>query len=192
LASSSEVFHPLEPGRLPNHLWEDLTDHSRQVAVAARAIARCETSDATFLDDAYLAGMLHDIGIFVLADFVADDYRSLLAAKREGETLWEAELRICGESHADVGGYLIGLWGLPDPVVQAVALHHCPRKAGPAAFSPLLAVHVANALVGDVFADLGGKSGPVDREYLDSIGLAERLPVWAEACREFHSEYIRP
>jgi HD-like signal output (HDOD) protein/CheY-like chemotaxis protein len=192
LASSPEVFHPLEPGRFPNHLWEDLTDHSRQVAAAAREIARCETSDATFLDDAYLAGMLHDIGIFILADFVADDYRSLLAAKREGETLWEAELRICGESHADVGGYLIGLWGLPDPVVQAVALHHCPQKASPAAFSPLVAVHVANALVGDVFSDLGGTSGPVDQKYLDSIGLAERLPVWAEACREFHSEYIRP
>ena len=52
-----------------------------------------------------------------------------------------------GTTHAEVGAYLLGLWGLPDPIVEAVAWHHNPGGCPGKAFTPLTAVHAADAIV---------------------------------------------
>ena len=67
-------------------------------------------------------------------------------AVAEHSTLVEGEQGVFGTTHAQVGAYLLGLWGLPDAVVEAVAWHHAPALARPKSFSPLIAVHVANFL----------------------------------------------
>jgi HD-like signal output (HDOD) protein len=54
---------------------------------------------------------------------------------------------LLGTTHAEVGAYLLGLWGLPDAIVEALAFHHCPSACPDQRFSPLTAVHIANALV---------------------------------------------
>src|SRR5258708_7893735 len=92
--------------------------------------------------------LLHDIGKLILASNFSTQYDQVIAAAG-GRTpaLLGAEQKTFGANHADIGGYLLGLWGLPVPVVEAIALHHHPAKGPSLAFGALTAVHAANGLV---------------------------------------------
>ena len=156
---------------------EDLMDHSAKVAYVARAIAEHEGVEKEFADRAFLAGFLHDIGKLVLASEVSDKYAEVARmSDEEGVVMVQAESEILGSNHAQIGGYLLALWGLPEGVVEAVLRHHWPAPARTKEFNELAAVHVANALV---------EAGPnphgdvdVDSQYLQFIGLADSLPIW--------------
>ena len=74
-----------------------------------------------------------------------------------------------GPHYAEAGAYLLGLWGLPMPIVQAVAYHHRPSRMRSAGFWISGAVHVASALV-------AGRD--VDEAYLRAVGVIDKLPQW--------------
>ncbi|SPE51662.1 hypothetical protein SBV1_140016 [Verrucomicrobia bacterium] len=96
--------------------------------------------------------------------------------------------RVFGASHAELGGCLLDLWGLPTAIVEAVALHHTPGLLPPRGFSPLTAVHVANVLAGRARQhDPPTMPADLDRQYLKSIGLEHRLAEWQSACAVGHS-----
>jgi HD-like signal output (HDOD) protein len=76
-----------------------------------------------------------------------------------------------GPHYAEAGAYLLGLWGLPMPIVEAVAHHHRPARMRSGGFWVTGAVHVASALV-------SGKD--VDEVYLRSVGVADKLPRWRD------------
>ena len=89
-----------------------------------------------------------------------------------------------GSTHAEVAGYLFGLWGLPVPVVEAIALHHTPEAAGHRRFDVITAVHVANALVPR--PDQTGLEPPLEGlnlDYLQALGLEGRVPGWQTAVQ---------
>jgi HD-like signal output (HDOD) protein len=90
-----------------------------------------------------------------------------------------------GATHADVGAYLLALWGLPDPIVEAVALHHQPSRCAEPEFSPAIAVHAADVFAHE-FSGTGTETPPpqLDTAYLARLGLAERVAVWRTACQE--------
>jgi len=96
----------------------------------------------------------------------------------EGE-LW-------GATHADVGAYLLGLWGLPDRVVEAVACHHEPRRAAPAHASVVAATWLAGWLVRD--ADTGqpdvAQVEPLDTAYLAEAGFDVDVEALRARVRE--------
>lgn len=145
-------------------------DHGLAVATAARRIADLEANDAQLTDDAFIAGMLHDIGKLTLATTLPDGFReSWQLSRDESIPLYEAEAQVFGTSHAEVGAYLLDLWGLPTPIIEAVALHHRPCEAGNEQFTPLSAVHLANEL---------SNGREPDAEYLKSINLADRQDTW--------------
>lgn len=156
---------------------EDLMDHSSKVAYVARAIAENEGVGKELADRAFLAGFLHDVGKLVLASEVSDKYaEAARMSDEEGVVMVQAEAEILGSNHAQIGGYLLALWGLPEGVVEAVLRHHWPAPSRVKEFNELTAVHVANALV---------EAGPnphgdvdVDSQYLQFIGLADSLPIW--------------
>ena len=107
-----------------------------------------------------------------------DAYEQVLALMRQERiSVWEAEREIFEASHAEVGAYLLGLWGLPDPIIEAVAFHHHPLQSGAQTFSPLTAVHVANVLVAAP-PDADDLSTTVDLEYLTKLDRVAQLPVW--------------
>jgi HD-like signal output (HDOD) protein len=90
-----------------------------------------------------------------------------------------AEIEVFGAEHGDLGGFLLGLWGLPVPVVDAIALHHKPQKSTLREFSPLTAVHISNAAQAKATA-----TSPVfDRDYLHEIGLNRSLDEWRNLIR---------
>jgi len=73
---------------------------------------------------------------------------------------------------------------LPNPVVEAVALHHRPCDAAFHGFSAVVAVHVADAFTHEASESPGGISGQIDPECLAKLGLSERLEVWKEKCSD--------
>ncbi|MFY8123973.1 MAG: HDOD domain-containing protein [Silanimonas sp.] len=72
-------------------------------------------------------------------------------------------------SYADAGAWLLGLWGLPMPIVEGVAFHLEPTRSRQRGFWIPGAVHVAHALVGSI---------PLDEAWLDASGLRDKLPEW--------------
>jgi len=76
-----------------------------------------------------MAAMLHDIGQLVLMHRLPADYADVLAEARE-RPLVQVERERLGATHAEVGAYLLGLWGLPEPIVWAVARHHATPPGG--------------------------------------------------------------
>jgi len=185
LLHSTDAILPFDAGEeydSPLHL---LGTHTLAVSMAAREIAKGENGDAMVVNGAHLAGLLHDVGIPVLAGECPERYiEAMHLASREQISLKEAEKAVFKATRDDVGAYLMGLWGIPEPVVTAIAFHLRPRQCAGHAFSPLTAVHVANALVEQNMSRLPGLVSPVDTDYLARIGCAGRLEVWADICRD--------
>jgi putative nucleotidyltransferase with HDIG domain len=182
LVLSLQVFSQFENPHLAGFSVNALADHCWTTAVLARRIARVERSDTKMIDQCFLAGLLHDIGRIILADGLPEQYAKVWNEGRQNhQPLWQLEQAEFGATHADVGAYLLGLWGLPNPIVEAVALHHCPGSCIAPGFSPLSAVHVANAFAYEK-AGAPADSLHIDHDYLTKFGLTDRLPDWREAC----------
>jgi HD-like signal output (HDOD) protein len=169
-----------------------LWTHGMNVGLMAKAIVRCETDDKKMLDDAFSAGLIHDAGRLVLAVNFPDAYREILEeAGRKDLDLVEAEREKLGATHAEVGACLVGLWGLPNSLIEALAWHHRPSDCVHGEFSALTAVHVACALENADAACSGEKSihsstkgHSLDLEYLGRTGLKVKFPAWREACEK--------
>jgi HD-like signal output (HDOD) protein len=79
-------------------------------------------------------------------------------------------------THAAVGAYLLGLWGLPFPIVEAVAYHHEPSRVTSGPREVLAAVHVSEAFA--EAADESRADARIDLAFLDQAGLSAKLPQW--------------
>jgi HD-like signal output (HDOD) protein len=149
-------------------------------------IAQAETRDLEMIGQAFTAGMLHDIGKLLLAANLPSEFKQALArARQETIQLWEAESKVLGVTHAELGACLLGIWGLPVPIVEAVALHHLPSRFLSKSFCPLTAVHAANAIEHQTHPENQGLPLPsVDVSYLADLGLSERLEHWQDLGQE--------
>jgi putative nucleotidyltransferase with HDIG domain len=182
--------------------------HSLRTSKLARNIAHAEMADGKVVEEATIAGMLHDIGKLVLLK-VPVLYKEITElVKMTGCDLVEAEYIVIKTSHAELGAYLLGLWGIPDNVVEAVAFHHNPSKlledmvimsnktpgevSGKAkGFTALTAVHMANALMMQESSSPGTTEFPyVDMQYLSQLNLMDKLPEWVECYNEVIREDI--
>jgi HD-like signal output (HDOD) protein len=118
----------------------------------------------------------------VLAVSYSEEYdRLLAAAKHEGVSTHQAERQLFGGTHAEIGAYLLWLWGLPDEVCQAVAFHHRPADSSHSAFTAATAIHVADALEHELSSPAERVClAAVDISHLTRLGLADRLPEWRQ------------
>lgn len=190
LVLSFHIFGQCDAMLLPDFSAETLWRHSLTVGKLAKQIALMEGGDSCLCEDAYTAGLLHDAGKLALAIHVPYPYGKALALAREQHLpLFEAETIVIGACHAEVGAYLLGLWGLPKTIVEALAFHHCPEILPTVEFTPLSAVYAANCLVNAACPDNnGGVEETINTAYFEAMGKAERIGLWAEACRHILDE----
>ena len=105
--------------------------------------------------------------------------RCLSQAAEEDRPLFEVEEALTGFSHAEVGAYLLSLWGLPYAVVESVAHHHHPRRVPATGIDMITVVYVTNVLAHEREAGESGSTPPaIDMEYLAQIGAVEKLADW--------------
>jgi len=177
LVLSIEVFQP--PQNSSADLESFVFNLQRRSMWTGQLAARM-FDDKQLANRAFTAGMLHDIGFLVLVTQMPDVLSEALERSRElGQPLHVAEKEVLGISHAEIGAYLLGVWGLPYPLLEAAAYHHCPSILPQKSVSELTAVHVANALVESRMPrSTEGAPAQIDLDYLDSLGVRDRLDEW--------------
>jgi len=162
---------------------ERVWKHSVQTSGFAKVIARSERLSSSVAEEAYTAGLLHDIGQLVLAANYPDNFSAALKLAAEKKMiLAEAETQVFGTSHAELGAYLLATWGLPWSIVEAVALHHNPGPAACQKFSSLTVLHVANAMAHETAHD---PVSALNMDYIKNIGMEDHLPAWRDLCVNF-------
>jgi putative nucleotidyltransferase with HDIG domain len=129
LVLSIHVFSSLsEDAALSEFSLMKMWSHSLRTSRLAGDIARATHADRKVVEEAMTAGMLHDIGKLVLLE-APRQYKEVMGLiETTGCDSSDAEYAIMKTSHAELGAYLLGLWGLPDTVVESVAFHHDPSK----------------------------------------------------------------
>jgi putative nucleotidyltransferase with HDIG domain len=184
LVLSAQIFRRFEVQGIPMSFLEKLWNHCLGTATFAKAIAKEENLSREVIDDAFLGGMLHDLGKLILFMGFPEKYRAIL--KRSGEngiSLGEVEQEVLGTTHGAVGAYLMGLWGFGDNVVEAIAFHHEPGICSAKTAGALACVHAAN--------DLEHAFGPegirrewahADLDFFNSVGCVEKLDRWVQVC----------
>ncbi len=192
LVLSVHVFSQFNGAELPDNFLPQLWAHCLLVAKFSELIAKAEHQERRVIDEAFTAGLLHDVGKLVLAANQPKPYREMLAlAESERLTADAAERQVFGASHTEVGAYLLGLWGLPHSLVETVAFHQAPSQCAVDGFGPLTAVHVANLLEDERHqAERPRASSSMDLDHLTKLGLLDRLPVWRQACESLESEAV--
>lgn len=157
--------------------------HSVAVGAMAGKLVKLAGLGKRDAEEALLAGMMHDLGLLALIDSGNETWRTLyLNQHRSERPLHVLEREQLGITHAEVGAYLLGVWGLSNTVVEAVAFHHTPGNAPSEPFGPLAAVYLAN-YYSEYQADEANDLVELDQDYLESLGLGDKLTELIEACK---------
>lgn len=177
------LFQASDEALCPGFSLELLWEYSLKVGFLARRIAQEEKQPRNIQEASQLSGLLHDIGKLILAKAVPKEYATiLLAGPATAVEEIAMEQKTFGSTHAAVGAFLAGTWGLPLTIVDVIAYHHSPTSApNQSQFTPLTAVHIASALLE---AKEVPDSGELSLDYLQAIGLVDRLPVWQKILDE--------
>jgi HD-like signal output (HDOD) protein/CheY-like chemotaxis protein len=186
LAISIHIFSQFDQARFPHISLDELWKHSLVTGRFAKVIAIAEKQNGSVVANAFTGGVLHDLGKLVLGINFPERYEEAMdLALAEDRLLKDVEAEVFGTTHAEVGAYLLGLWGLPDPIIEAIIFHHQPGEFIGQQFSPLTTVHIGDFLAHEV-ADTGREvSIPrVDVDYLTELELFDRFPLWREMCRK--------
>jgi HD-like signal output (HDOD) protein/ActR/RegA family two-component response regulator len=190
LVRSAEVFAAWpEKATMGGVNLEHLQHHTQQVVAIVNALTSLPGVRAvagqsiTLEDDAMLAALVHDLGYWVLAHECPKELERARARAIEHQmSMHEAERDTVGATHAEIGAYLLGLWGFPYSVVEAVAFHHAPEQVEQCSFDVLAVLAIAQALAPSRDADAFEGALPseplVDESY---FGAVHAPFTWPEA-----------
>jgi HD-like signal output (HDOD) protein len=191
LGLSERVFTQFEPANPTGLSLADYWAHSVSVAQFAQIIAQTMGAPQKYVDYAYTAGLLHDVGKLVLAMHYPDKYsQAMQLAIARHINITEAERTVFETAtHAEVGSFLLDLWGLPEPVTRALLYHHQPGQYIEPDFEAVVAVHAANVIDQQLFPRrVIGAPTRMDEAFLAAAGLAETQSRWPELCLQAANE----
>ncbi len=170
--------------------FKQIHQRSMAVARAAQHIARAAKADRHVQAQAFLAGLLHDFGILVLASHNPLDYHRIISkASLMEQPVYAIEKLELGVTHAEAGAYLLALWKLPPRVIEAVLFHHFPKANPTDGFTPLTAVHVADALLPPATSVVGcDMSSQLSMSYIKKIGMEKDLDRWQLITADYQAQ----
>ncbi len=158
------------PGLTPDAIWR----RSCLTASRARAAAEKLSLHPDIQDTVYTAGMLSEIGRLALLADDPEHMASLLeSARKQSRPLCDIELESLSATQAQVGSYLLGLWGFSDTCVNAVAFHEKPSNAATTTPDGITALHLAICLNPADPPDARPWCVDPDNEYLQAVGAAD-------------------
>lgn len=179
LVLAAGTFSQFETEELPGVNVDTIYSHSLGVGTLAQKVGRKIGLTRPQCDEALMAGMLHDIGKLVMLAHVREDFGRAVRKSREQEMpLFEAEQLVLRVSHAEIGAHLLSLWGLPDAILEPVALHHDPLRMPCPERTVLTAVHIADALQHELEQPEYAESNPyLNEDYCRQTFTWEQLPA---------------
>lgn len=188
---SVQAFASFERPNVPGFSMEELQKHSHLTAMIASRMFKTKRES----EDAFTGGILHDIGKLILATrppateskpAIRNSKPVVVAATTVPET------DLAGVTHAEVGAYLLGIWGLPYSVVESVAYHHNPLAVRHKTFDVVDAVYVAN-LLSQESPDVDPSSPDrLDRSHLAHLGVEGMLSEWRQMVKELRNAEAAP
>ena len=184
------IFSEFDKTKIKGFSIDILWNHCMNTGALALKIAKSEKMDVRSQQSAFTAGLVHDIGLLIVAQNFPDQLQEALSLAHDKHIeLWRAEEEIFHASHGAVGAYLLGLWGLPDPIVETVAYHHCPGEHVELGFCHLTVVHVAHVLENELnHSSLNPVPAVFDEVYLKELGVWDHLPRWRKICNNLDQE----
>jgi HD-like signal output (HDOD) protein len=189
LVLSIQVFSQFKLKKISQHYLTRLWDHSMRTAGSSKKVAIQERQDQVVIDNSFMSGLLHDSGKLVMASCFGDEYAEIIAMNEGVRSLTEKEREMFDVTHAEAGAYLMGLWGLPHTIIEAIAYHHSPGRSHTKQFTPLTAVYIANMLEYEKSGYFMDKSEiGIDHEYLSEMRLKADYPFWDMPGQEMREE----
>jgi HD-like signal output (HDOD) protein len=184
LALTVNVFAAIEQASSSSGVsFEALQEHSLLTArIASRLLP-----DPQKARDAFTAGLLHDVGNVALKVCFQERLKDVVDTGHAVERpAHQTGAEVLDTTHADVGAYLLGLWGLPYPIVETVAYHHHPAAAAETTFDLVSATHVADALADEAMGNAAGlmENPEVNTEHLKALNVVSKIPEWTAIAAE--------
>ncbi len=185
LVLAAEVERTFDGSKVPNFSAEKLQQSGLLAARVAKKVAAGTGQE----EDAFIAALFHAVGQLVLASREPVRFsRALRTSATDGIKLTQAEEKVFGTNHAQVGAYLLALWGLPSSVVEGVLFHETPRALGAQSLTIAGAVYVAHILAEKADAEMlaentDGSVPWLDRDFLQELGVSDSVARWREWAR---------
>ena len=156
--------------------FEQLWIHSNKVGrYAEQILYDTNQAELEMIEEAYIAGLLHDIGKVVMLNI--DGYPDkVFEYIKEHETRFSnAEYKIFGTSHSEIGAYFLSLWGLPERTAESVFTHNNPSLLDFSRFTVESAVFIANILANE---------DSIDLTTIQKLNLGVHPKTWVEYLEE--------
>ena len=166
-----------------------IIDHCMLVATCAKDIARAEKGSQEDEDNTFAAGLLHMIGEVIFMSYMPKEYREAHdQMKKQHISLVDAEEAIFGASYAEVGAFLLGIWGLKNVITEAIVYHLKPSECLRKNSLVLTALHASRAILDEIkntsSTDEDSVFVKLDMNYVELAGKSDRIQQWREICSE--------
>ena len=178
--SMLDFFSSRESERQLN--YTEYWKHSIATSIMSRAIAK--KTFPQMAEEAFVSGLLHDIGILIFDQFLPNEYRQVyIRMKNEQIPLYKAEKLTLKITHSDAGRMLAIKWNLPDPMLYSISYHHNPSPAQD--YFPIVStVHAAN--IGVKILRIGGVG---DEEFYHALHINEEARRVLRLDADFPESY---
>lgn len=178
---ATDVFSKFSDEEVETFCIKELYRHSILSGVLAGKIAA--TVNNKLVDQASMAGMLHDIGRIMFIRNKPSEYKDILKKSQEmKQDLYIVEQKMLTINHGEIGAYLMSLWRLEPEIVHAIAFHHQPELANDSAFSIVTAVYMADVLYYELVSPEMNLSG-INYSYLKKLNVYKLLPQWRDMAK---------
>lgn len=175
LVLSTDVFHQLKVKDSPYFSSTRFMSKCQKVSSLSKKIMKEMGGSKEDCDAASIAGMLNDLGRLILLANFFDSYSTIIKMTTETKRpLQEVENEMIGVNHADIGAYLLGIWGLEKQIIEAIAYHHTPSLSSERGATVVAAVAAANAIVDEK----EGISPKMTIEFLHECGFSDNYESW--------------
>jgi putative nucleotidyltransferase with HDIG domain len=189
VALSASLMHSFALTGINMDRVESVVEHSLVTANITKLILESEKVSSVLVDMAFSAAILHDVGylMFASSNVISEKYQGAIEISEANyRPLWEVEREILGTTHGEVGAYLLGLWGFPDAIVEAVAFHHTPGKSAGDSSMILCALHLADIFTDEIFPKLSfGSPGGVDYSFLERMHISSHKDSWRQMAIDY-------
>jgi putative nucleotidyltransferase with HDIG domain len=172
LVTSVSLWRSLEEAR-PDAMSKlaRVHTHCQRVALVSR---RLMAGSRVRAEEAFVAGLLHDIGVSLLIIYLPERYeRATLTTQQTGRPFHEVERELYDVDHAELGAHLLDAWGLPFPVLEAVAFHHSAPELEHTTLESADAVYLAELMVSAKDQD-ADPNAVLDEPFLEKIGVKDQ------------------
>lgn len=180
--------HEPKAQRIMEYLWQD----AMRTAELAQRISLAEGQLDDRPDQAYLGGLLHNMGLLIFLSMGGNRLDQLINAVKTSDTpIVDLEQQIFGLTRYQGAAYVLSLWKIPGRVIEAILLQHTPNVTDYSAINALAAVHISACLLKPAVTQEYGRlfELTLNLDYIERIGLTDRIPAWQKLSHQIIEQF---